>query len=96
MVHIVIKIDDTEAAVTPQGQEAPGASVPGELLAAAAAVGAQDAGAAPAGPPTTGAVPSPPPAESGPGAQGTGDLAAGAAPGTQTEPPPSVTTEDGE
>lgn len=104
MVKIVIKIDDGEAAVRTQGApsqgpEASGASIPGELLAAAAAVGAQDAGPGPSSaPPTTGAVPPPPSAEAGLGSPGArpGDLAAGAAPGTRAEPPPSVTTEDGE
>jgi hypothetical protein len=88
-----------EVTTSPQGPGAPGVSVPGELLAAAAAVGAQDAGPGPSGAPAaTGAVPPPPSATAGllsPGARPS-DLAAGAAPGTRAEPPPSVTTEDGE
>ena len=108
MVNIVIKIDDGEAAVTTQSGEAaaaaqgpgaPGASVTGELLAAAAATSALDAGPGPtSAPPTTGAVPPPPSSAAGLDVSGarTNDLAAGAAPGTPVEPPPSVTTEDGE
>ena len=88
MVRITIEIDDSEATVTTQGNVAPGASVPGELLAAAAT--ASDGGAAPAGPPESLAVPPPPSAAAGE------NLDAGPAPGTRAEPQPSVTTEDGE
>lgn len=100
MVRIVIKIDDTETAVTTegdaaataaQGPESTGATLPAELLAAATTASAKDAGAAPAGPPEPLAVTPPQSATAG-----TDALSAGAAPGTRPEPPPSVTNEGGE
>jgi hypothetical protein len=110
MAYIVIRTDGAEATVTMQGGEAEaalaqgsaapgGATPPSEMLAAAvAAAGAQDAGPGPAAAPptTTGAPPLPfAAAEPDPPRTGSRALDAGAAPGTQAEPPPATVTVEG-
>lgn len=102
MVRIVIDTEgDKEATTVPQAeaaaQAAPEASrPPAEVLAAAAAFGALNAGPAPSfASPTTGEPPLPSamPHAGSPGA-GPEDQSAGAAPGTQLEPQPTVVDED--
>jgi hypothetical protein len=107
MVQIVIRTADAETAVTTQREEAEAPATPetpagrpeppAEVLAAAAAVGARDAGPAPVeAAPTTGAAPLAT-FEQGAPATVPGDASsAGAAPGAQLEPQPTVVTEDGE
>jgi hypothetical protein len=103
MVRIVIDTEgDNVATTVPQGetaaQTAPEPPPPAEVLAAAAAVGARDAGPAPTFAPPTAGAPSLPQATPQAGVQATGsqDQSAGSAPGTKSEPEPTVVTEDGE
>lgn len=103
MVRIVIDIEgDKEATTVPQAEAAtqavPEASTPpAEVLAAAAAVGAMDAGPAPSfASPATGAPPLPSAMpQAGYHGAGAEDESAGAAPGTQPEPQPTVVEENG-
>jgi hypothetical protein len=109
VVRIIIETEEAttvraqeEAPTSPQEPIVPaaiGQTPPAEVLAAAAAIGARDAGPAPTGPPAgtvSGAPELPIVASSGAPVAGSEDLAAGAAPGTPPEPPPSVVSEDGE
>jgi hypothetical protein len=109
MVRIIIETEEAttvraqeEAPTSPQEPTVPattGQTPPAEVLAAAAAIGARDAGPAPTGPPAgtvSGEPALPVVASSGASVAGSEDLAAGAAPGTPPEPPPSVVSEDGE
>jgi hypothetical protein len=111
VVRIIIETEEKttvrpqeEAPTSPQEQPTVPATTgeptpPAEVLAAAAAIGARDAGPAPTGPPA-GTVSGAPalPVVTSPGAPvaGSEDLAAGAAPGTSLEPPPTVVSEDSE
>jgi hypothetical protein len=110
VVRIIIETEEAtivraqeEAPTSPQEQPTVPTTTdqtpPAEVLAAAAAIGARDAGSAPTGPPA-GTVSGAPvlPVVTSPGAPvaGSEDLAAGAAPGTPPEPPPTVISEDGE
>ena len=109
MVRIIIETEETttlrsqeEAPTSPEeaAMQAPTGqpTAPAEVLAAAAAIGARDAGPAPTGPPagTVSGVPALPFATPGAPVAGSEDLAAGAAPGTPPEPPPTVISEEGE
>lgn len=109
MVRIIIETEETTTVKaheeTPTSPQEPAQATtgqptaPAEVLATAAAIGARDAGPAPTGPPagTVSGVPALPFAAT-PGAPvaGSEDLAAGAAPGTPPEPPPTVVSEEGE
>jgi hypothetical protein len=109
-MRIIIEIDGAEAAVTRlpheaavQVQAAPttrgGPTAPPAVLAAAAAVGAQDAGPAPTwvGAPGIPPGPMPPMAVTGPSAPiaSPSDVPAGTAPGTPPDMAVSVPTEGG-
>jgi hypothetical protein len=110
VVRIIIETDQEttvrsqeEAPTSPQEPAAPATTdqqtAPAEVLAAAAAIGARDAGPAPTGPPAGGESGAPTlPVAASPDAPvaGSDDLTAGAAPGTQPEPPPTVVSEEGE
>ena len=107
MVRIIIETEEVvtmrsqeEAATSPQEPTVPAPTdqptPPTEVLAAAAAIGAQDAGPAPVAAGATFGAPSLPLAAPGAPVAGSDDLAAGPAPGTPPEPPPTVITEDGE
>ena len=109
MVRIIIETEEAskvrsqeEAPTSPQEPTMPattGQTPPAEVLAAAAAIGARDAGPAPTGPPAgtvSGAPALPVVASPDATVAGSEDLAAGAAPGTPPEPPPTVVSEDGE
>ncbi|HEX6130322.1 MAG TPA: hypothetical protein VF044_01240 [Actinomycetota bacterium] len=98
-MRITIEIDGAQVEATTGAPAATGAAEPvasPEVLAAAAAVGAEDAGAAPTGELFGGMPMSPAPSQEGAAlAEGTGDLAAGSAPGGTLEPEPvSVEAED--
>jgi hypothetical protein len=104
VVRIIIETEEVttvrsqeEAQTSPHDPDAP---APAEILAAAAAIGARDAGPAPTGHPagTESGAPALPVAASpdAPVAGGSEDLAAGPAPGTRQEPPPTVISEGDE
>jgi hypothetical protein len=106
-MRIIIEVEGGEAEVSTQpagrpserGTRALGAATPPpEILAAAAAVGAQDAGPAPTeAPPGTGAptIAIPSTTSRAPGA-GPSDESAGAAPGSAEEPPATMVEEEEE